>query len=529
MSLTFPLAKSLTFPISHALTRGGGAGDPDRWMFAFSRGRINSGTSYTVVSGSEYFLTKKIMSNKSSPQTHLLTNFSAWSSPENTTAPIETTVPANNIIIDKVFYQTPHETIQAEFSGSPGATLTPGSSVMIDPIAFTTPVDEGEDVIEWVICHAVAGTVLPGNFRPQFGRGERAWSGADVATVEAYMSTPLADSTAALSVSIGGVSPAQPGLFTSDFVFGKGWDGRPVVLAMTDSIAYGRQEVSISADADGAFGFLERMLFRSTGIGSIPVMNIGMPGAKAANEFGVNAMKRHNIVAAIKTLNGGSKWPMTRIVIGMGSNDVSATLSTWWNALSNIFTGCATNYAGVPVVPMTMLGRTSSTDRHTSLANQTISTNWGVGSNAETINQRIRDNHDGLHSGKYIDAWAAWSNPSSAWKWRIGTDYPYGEIVSANLTTTAGSTNFHGTVDIPLGQKVAFQTAAAAWTGRLPYSKSGPAPDITYLVTELAASTINVGQAIFEQVSEEGTHPHRGEHIRIAALLDDTIKAAALA
>ncbi|XUR37753.1 SGNH/GDSL hydrolase family protein [Rhizobium leguminosarum bv. trifolii] len=230
---------------------------------------------------------------------------------------------------------------------------------------LTIPDVASESEIEiWLFYHTAVGEKIWPVYRIQKHRGERVWGAGDLATLLAFKDTPLADSTAALDSNYATVT--QPQYYGPDFMVAKGdWDGRPVALAVVDSLGEARQQFSAAADARGNLGWFRRWLDRDGGIGRIPHLMIGMPGNGSVRELtgtgAAIATRRWAVLDEITAFNNNKK-PFTVIANQMGQNDTAATYTQFFNTnYRSLITRLRARYPGVKIVALPPLGRTVST------------------------------------------------------------------------------------------------------------------------------------------------------------------------
>lgn len=347
---------------------GGAAGDPDRYMFFATRNRMPSGsTTLTAASGTNYICSKIVVNTPQYVTRTFRFHLSGFASTEGGNSPQETIVtgtigaPGNSVLVDAMYMRVGGTFHQLQFSGSNTVTVADQTNGQWTD-AITIPDVDAESAIElWTFYHtAVAEKIWP-VYRIQKHRGERVWGASDFATLQAFMSTPDADSTASLDTSYGAQS--QPQYYGPDFMVAKGdWDGRPVALGFVDSIGESRQEFSAAADARGNLGWFRRWIDKDGGIGRIPHLMIGMPGAGSAREYTGSgssiATRRRDIIREIIAFNGGD-WPFTVIANQLGQNDTNPTYSTWFNTnYLSLVTRARAEYPGVKIVAFPPLGRT---------------------------------------------------------------------------------------------------------------------------------------------------------------------------
>ncbi|PDS45210.1 hypothetical protein CO662_24925 [Rhizobium anhuiense] len=360
--------------ISLALTNptlsggAGGGGDPDRFMFFATRNRMPSGNIVTAASGTEYVCSKIVVNTPQYKTRTFRFHLSGFASTEGGNSPQETIVtgtigtPGNSVVVDAMFMRALDGVFrQLQFNASNTTTVADQTNgIWTDPLS--TPDIDPESAIElWTFYHTAVGEKIWPVYRIQKHRGERVWGASDFATLQAFMSTPDADSTASLDTSYG--QQAQPQYYGPDFMVAKGdWDGRPVALGLVDSLGESRQEFSSAADTRGNLGWLRRWLDKDGGLGRIPHCLVGMPGAGSVREYTGSgssiATRRRDIIREIIAFNGG-KWPFTVVGNQMGQNDVSTVYTTWFNTnYRSLPTRIRAEYPGIKIVALPPLGRT---------------------------------------------------------------------------------------------------------------------------------------------------------------------------
>ncbi|PCK80990.1 hypothetical protein [Rhizobium sophoriradicis] len=354
---------------------GGGSGDSNRYMFFASRNRMPSGAIVTAASGTNYVCTKIVVNTPRYKTRTFRFHLSGFASTEGGNSPQETVVtgtigaPGNSVVADAMFIRVAGIFYQCTFAGSNTVTVADQTNgVWTDELTIPDVAPEGAIEI-WLFYHTAVGEKVWPVYRIQKHRGERVWGASDFATLQGLMSTPDADSTAALDTSYG--QQAQPQYYGPDFMVAKGdWDGRPVALGFVDSIGESRQEFSAAADARGNLGWFRRWLDKDGGIGRIPHLLVGMPGAGSVREYTGSgssiATRRRDIIREIIAFNGG-KWPFTVVANQMGQNDTSV-YNTWFNTnYRSLVSRTRAEYPGIKIVAFPPLGRTETQKTLTSL------------------------------------------------------------------------------------------------------------------------------------------------------------------
>ncbi|WP_326894369.1 hypothetical protein U8P73_36520 (plasmid) [Rhizobium beringeri] len=171
--------------------------DPDRYMFFATRNRVPTGSLVTAAAGHNYVTSKIVVNTPEYPVNHLRIHFSNFLLTEGGNSPREQATGAiqtNAKVIDKVFAYANGELVQVKFGGAPGLTIaTAAKGGWSDEIVFTNKVTPETKITFFTIYHTAVGEKQIPVYRIQKHRGERVWSGADLATVEAYVSNPDAD------------------------------------------------------------------------------------------------------------------------------------------------------------------------------------------------------------------------------------------------------------------------------------------------------------------------------------------------
>lgn len=373
--------------------------DPDRYMFFATRNRMPSGSAtLTATSGTNYVCSKIIVNTPPYKTRTFRFHLSGFASTEGGNSPQETVVtgtigaPGNSVVVDGFYMRVNGVFYQLQFSASNTVTVADQTNgAWTDEL--TVPDVAAENAIElWLFYHTAVGEKIWPVYRIQKERGERVWGASDLPTLLAFKDTPLADSTAALDTSYG--QQAQPQYYGPDFMVAKGdWDGRPVVLGFVDSIGEARQEFSAAADARGNLGWFRRWLDKKGGVGRIPHLLIGMPGAGSVREYtGTGssiATRRRDIMREIVAFNS-NKWPFTVVANQLGQNDTSTSYNTWFNTnYRSLVTRIRAEYAGVKIVAFPPIGRTANTRTVTLTSVGTVVTAIASGINGLVTGQTV--------------------------------------------------------------------------------------------------------------------------------------------
>ncbi|WP_296100353.1 hypothetical protein [uncultured Agrobacterium sp.] len=446
---------------SLAVGRSGGAVtpvDPDRYMFFASRNRMPSGPLYTTVANNNYLATKiKVGCPEYKTRTFRF-HFPGFASTEGGNSPQETIVtgtvgtPGNSVIIDEFLIRYKEQFYPATFNGgSAGAIIADQTNgIWTDPLTIPGDVDAEADLELWTLYHvATVGDKVWPVYRVQYHRGERVWGGASLAEIQAFKATPDAASTIALTSSAGGSGYGQQSQYQHygpDFMVAKGdWDGRPVVVVLTDSIGEARQEYGPNADARGNIGWLRKWLDKKGGIGRIPHLVIGMPGAAAVRELtgsgSTIATRRWDILDQITSFNSGKK-PFTAVLNQLGQNDTTTPYSTWWSRMTGLASRVRSRYAGVRLVHLVPLGRGANSQEYKDVGSMAYATNnvWPADTTDSTGKWRLRDDLIALKDGvadACIDTLSAWQGAAG-----VAKHPTYDELPWSTLSEAAG---FDGT------------------------------------------------------------------------------------
>ena len=364
------MMNAISLALTNPMLSGGGAGDSDRYMFFTTRNRMPSGTIVTAASGTNYVCSKIVVNTPQYKTRTFRFHLSGFASTEGGNAPQETVVtgtigtPGNSVVADAMFIRAAGTFYQCTFAGLNTVTVADQTNGAWTDELTIPDVDPESEIEIWLFCHTAVGDKIWPVYRIQKHRGERVWGAGDLATLLALKDTPLADSTAALDTNY--ATQTQPQYYGPDFMVAKGdWDGRPVALAVVDSLGEARQQFSAAADARGNLGWFRRWLDKDGGIGRIPHLMIGMPGNGSVRELtgtgSAIATRRWAILDEITAFNNNKK-PFTVIANQMGQNDTAATYTVYFNTnYRSLVTRLRARYSGVKIVAFPPLGRTAST------------------------------------------------------------------------------------------------------------------------------------------------------------------------
>ncbi|KZS49733.1 hypothetical protein FHT72_001150 [Rhizobium sp. BK077] len=364
------MMNAISLALTNPMLSGGGAGDSDRYMFFTTRNRMPSGTIVTAASGTNYVCSKIVVNTPQYKTRTFRFHLSGFASTEGGNAPQETVVtgtigaPGNSVVADAMFIRAAGIFYQCTFAGLNTVTVADQTNGAWTDELTIPDVDPESEIEIWLFYHTAVGDKIWPVYRIQKHRGERVWGAGDLATLLALKDTPLADSTAALDTNY--ATQTQPQYYGPDFMVAKGdWDGRPVALAVVDSLGEARQQFSAAADARGNLGWFRRWLDKDGGIGRIPHLMIGMPGNGSVRELtgtgSAIATRRWAILDEITAFNNNKK-PFTVIANQMGQNDTAATYTVYFNTnYRSLVTRLRARYSGVKIVAFPPLGRTAST------------------------------------------------------------------------------------------------------------------------------------------------------------------------
>ncbi|QIG68006.1 hypothetical protein EVB55_071 [Rhizobium phage RHph_Y68] len=403
--ITVTTSTGRTFTLT-VVVQNGASVDPNRYMFVGQRNRWMSQypNGIPAAVGRNYYASKLKFVNAPYQTNGLQCHFSGFACTEGGNAPQETELPVNDMTIDKVYLVLKGVRYAGSFSGNAGIAITSGSKGAFCTFPTAPAMDPDEDY--WIITYwhvPDTGKSICG-YRIQKHRNEKFYGAGDLASVEALVDADGPVSPAALDVfydTVGNQTNSQQLAYGPDIMIAKGdWDGRPVVLAVTDSIGHSRQEIASSVGDRGEYGWVGRWLDREED-GRIPYFIMGVPGAKMQNELGTSATLRWQVLNDIKTMNGGT-YPFTDVLVQGGTNDNNTTLSTWKSRLTAVNTAIK-NWVGstVPVLFCTIPPQNSTTGSYLTQAVISVNTATWV-TNRNALNADIRSGAGFNHNG-FID------------------------------------------------------------------------------------------------------------------------------
>ncbi len=473
-SVSMPMSVN-SLEVGRVLSSGGGATpvDPDRYMFFASRNRMPSGPIYTTVANNIYIGTKiKIGCPEFKTRTFRF-HFSGFASTEGGNSPQETIVtgtvgaPGNSVIIDEFSVRYKGQFYPATFNGgNAGATIADQTNgIWTDPLTIPGDVEAEADLELWTLYHvaSVGGKVWP-VYRVQHHRGERVWGGDSLATLQAFKAAPDAASTTALISPSGDAGYGQQSQYQHygpDFMVAKGdWDGRPVVVVLADSIGEARQEYGPNADARGNLGWLRKWLDKKSGIGRVPHVILGMPGAASFRELTGSgssiATRRWDILDQVAAFNGGKK-PFTALLNQLGQNDTTTSYTTWWGRMTGLVGRLRSRYAGVRLVHLVPLGRSANNQEYKDVASMgyAASNVWPADATDSTGKWRLRDDLIALKDGiadACIDTLSAWQGAAGVAKHPTYDELPWSTLSEAVGTDGTATYQTFKVVDASLYQ-----------------------------------------------------------------------------
>lgn len=494
--------------------------DSDRYMFFATRARLPSGYAIDTTSiALTYFASKLKFGNASYKTRNFRFHYAGFAMTEGGTAPQETVLPGNDVVIDSVSLVIGGIPYPGTFSGSAGTTITSGSKGAWCDFLTAPTLDAEADffvVTKWHV--ASVGQKFIGGYRIQKHRGEKYWAASDSAGIDALIA---ADGTSTSAVDTfynvlpGNQTNSQLIAYGPDFMVAKGdWDGRPVALCAVDSIGYGRNEVSATADVRGNFGWLTKWLDIAGGsTGRVPYFIIGDPGSAAARELGTSATLRWDILDDIKAFNN-SKYPHTVVINGNIRNDNSSVASTWKSAVTTFISTLRTRLgASTKVIQITTPPTNSTTAGYSTQAAISISTAGTWQTNRNSVNSDIRTNNGFNHNG-YIDLDVAWCDPTVTDKFRAATDIGTIGNLTNYVVGDGASVLATGTVNYPVkvGDAILAEFQTGTYGGRVVQSVDADNGNGTFNVTFTtnSATAFQTTSPLYWSVSTDGIHPSHG-------------------
>jgi hypothetical protein len=495
-------------------------GDDNRYMFFASRTQSPSGYPVDTTSlALTYFASKLKFGNAPYATREFWLHYSGFCMQEGL-GPEETNLPGNDAVIDGVILTVDGIDYSGDFSGSAGTTITSGSKgAWCSFPSFLGDCTPDSDFIVTTKWHVGAvGQKFVANYRIQRHRGEKYWAAADGSALSALIaangaSTPVVDSERYYNIAPGNQTNSQLPCWGPDFMVAKGWDGRPVVLGTGDSIGYGRQAVSASADARGNMGWFHKFFDKDDPTyGRIPHYFIGNPSANSTRELNANSLKRWDILDDIKAMNGGDKYPFTIVVNQMGTNDANAVISTWKSNIVSLINKIRTRLgAGTKIIQCTIPPQnnplTAGNLGFTADGFSIKASTWTTG--LDSINSDIRNNAGFNHNG-YIDVNTAWVDPANPD--RFMNAQGMGQVGTLISSIPGDGTSTHPTAVISwepdYGEGLLIEYTANTYAARQIIDFS-PVGDGTYnaTFTNTYTTVVQSDAKAWRGISNEGIHP----------------------
>lgn len=451
--------------------------DANRYMPAATGIHWSQGFTQTYAAGLNYQCSKLFFGSPGYATNDWLVPFLGFGNTDGGNAPQETILPNGDIIIDEAFFIHPNGTeYPILFGGNTGATVTLSTGVVFGQVTLPASLPAWSVYGIRTIWHGTVGNTYIGGYRCQRHRGEKYWAATDLTSIRA-LATANGPSTAdrdpdARYNMLGTVSTSQPVAYGPAQIFAKGWDGRPVAMAPSDSLVE-RQELAASADARRNMGVLGRFLDQRDSVwGSTPHIFMGLPGAKSANEMTTSALKRwDSFLDVVKNTYNGGLNPWTFVLDQSGRNDNNATPSTWANFKFALVDRIKTRYgAGIHVVGMTIQPTvTSNPSNHNfhALTDIAVATLWdAVAGTLKTVNDLIKASS---RYAKVIDIVPCWSDDRALGKPPTGELFPLGNLVGhpGNQDGVTTWNTIPGLpAGIPLGSRVQFEYQPGLYTAR---------------------------------------------------------------
>lgn len=494
----------------------GGRADQHRYLFWASGAKPPSGALVTAAAGTQFVMTKLIFGSPGYPIDHLRLHLSGFACTEGGNSPQETVLPGNTTSIDGLWVSVNDGPARrCRFDGSDTAVIASGANgLWTDDLALPVAVPPDSLVTIYTLYHCAPGERQIPVYQIEKHRGERVWGAADAASLAAMIGS-LAPSTPSLDTLYG--NGGQPAYYGPDMMVAKGWDGRPVVLAVNDSIGERQNDMPQGSDDRRNKGWLRRWLDHPGGRGRIPHFMMGVPGTASRRELSTNATKRWDILQDIVAFNGG-KWPMTCVIDQLGTNDHQTSYATMKADWSGLITRIRARFPAIPVIAVgTSLRTSASTDNYRTAASQTL--------HANNANYRLLDadkalGMDGLLQG-FVDLYGrAYQQTGDRWPDTMftsslaapagtdgGTGYTSIQLTDAPLP---GDLLRWGSNGVQLALVVDCTGTAGNWLVTLDRNTN----------VAIAAA----GSPVYAPATADGTHPYRREIARMAAAVPQSDK-----
>ncbi len=181
----------------------------------------------------------------------------------------------------------------------------------------------------------------------------------------------------------GGISTALPS-GSNVYAFGpiaavaQGWDGREIPLMIGTSIEYGQGEGRYWAQPRGtsnhcgeAGWFGRGRASTANGAKKLPNINWAVPSGKLAGITGTGTGQgiQYRMAALALLTAGAQRLPFTCVVCALGTNDATTVVATWQGLFQATWAALKAAWA-VPLIQVSVLQRTTSTDGFQTAANQ---------------------------------------------------------------------------------------------------------------------------------------------------------------
>lgn len=319
-------------------------------------------------------------------------------------------------------------------------------------------------------------------------------------------------SSLAAKVMAGGISTtlpsgaAQYGLFPHAMV-AQGNDGRPVGLILGTSIEQGIGQSRFNRSKHGELGpWGLGMCSTFGGAPRFPAAVFAVSGGFAA---GITA-KATGLAKRFRAFSQLPNVPFTFIGSGFGTNDQTATYSTWKSIMQACWSAIREAWPRQKLIQSTMWPRVTSTDAFATVANQTLSSNWAFpAGSAWTMYQFMLNLGDGLLDA-VIDLQDTIDNLSGGGtrgKWRADTVPAWATTLSANRQAADTSMTLAAQPRPGAILRIGDGTQEAVISQSV---SSTAAPFTVSLLTSIAGSH-TAGAAVSEVMTQDGVHP--GDYI----------------
>nr|QIG67137.1 hypothetical protein EVB34_032 [Rhizobium phage RHph_TM26] len=474
--------------------------DANRYMPAATRTRWPTGgttTPWTYGVGLNYECSKLFFGSPDYPTNDFLIPFVGFQLTEGGNAPQETQSPTSDMLIDEAFFIDQNGVeYPVLFSGLVPATVTAATGIVYGQVTLPSALPAWSIFGVRTVYHGAEGAQRCGSYRIQRHRGEKYWGANSLAAIRA-LAVANGPSTAALDPdslynTVGNATNSQIMCYGPCMVLAKGWDGRPVPLVLADSLLE-RQEIAASADARGNMGVGRRWLDqRDPDQGSFIPLVMGVPGSKSAQELATNALKRWDMIDAIKTTFNGGKDIWTYVLDWSGRNDTHATVAATWASAKTALPGTRVRNrygAGTHIVGVTMWPTVGSTDNGRTVAGFTLTAQWSTvlaGANAIVLASAVYN--------KVMDVFPAFMSAVDPTKPPGAETFPLGNI-TGHPGNQDGVTNWDTMrvpSNVPQGARVMFEHQPGLFTNRTLVEKKTDYGDGTadFRVAEVLATNV---------------------------------------